>query len=331
MHLTILTHNKCNLHCDFCSNEALMYDDSKPRKDLDVLLEQHLKEHGEKYHMFHLSGGEPTMNAGLLENILSVLLSHSEEKIIHLYTNGSYLNAEMVDVINQYPNIVVNVSIDRLLEDERGFFKLLDNDYREGYGTLHCILGLRNLMIRVVAPRQLFRSFTLAAELSMLQRYFDCPVLIDMDKRTENLNAFGMDDAYYVGETILRLTTLGSYSEGKVMFNKFFESPCQNECGESMKWTGEILTGCQLSSEQGCESLRRKMIPGMYDLVSQLVNYPSFTGETKLHDQPQYDDRVGYQGTREELTPLRKQLQYEERVNVRFKKKETEILFKEVK
>lgn len=317
------------MNCEFCSNQELMRDGTKVNKELDVILEEHLLEHGDSYHMFHLSGGEPTIDVKQLENILSVLLSHSLDKPIQLYTNGSYLTPTMVEVFNQYPNIFVNISIDRLLDGERGLFKLLDKDYRGGYGSIKLIQQIKNKTIRVVAPRELFKEFSLALELSMLYQFFQCPVLIDFDWRDENLNQINLDDAYNVGELIFRLSELDVYEDGKISFNKFFTSSCTSECGNVLKWDGTIFSGCQLESSSGCEKLRKKMIPGMYDLLSQFINYQSYSFDTKLEDLPTYDASVGFVGERKELIPQRKQLQYEDRVNYRYRKNE-QILFKEV-
>lgn len=317
--LTILLTNKCNLSCTFCSNKKMMRDGTKPNKSLDVILEELLYNEPNKYTRFHLSGGEPTLNSELLENILSVLLSNNSEAEIHLYTNGSYLSEGMVNVLNQYPNIIVNISIDRVDQAERGLLQLLDKSYQDGYSNVLSILHLKHKRIRVVAPRELFKSFTFAMELFMLYQTFQCPISIDIDWTKENTQAIDLDDVYNIGECIGRLASLGVYREGIISFNKFFIQPCTSDCGDMLKWDGTLLDGCYLQSSSGCEMLRQKMKPGIYDLISQFVNFQQFEYNNGLSDRPQYIPDVGHIGERSNVEPLRKQLQYEDRVNYRYR------------
>lgn len=325
--LTILITDKCNLACDFCTNKEIMADKTRPSKELDVLLEQFLLTTKTAYKTFHISGGEPLINLPMLEEVLSVILSYNQEAIINIYTNGCYLTEDLADILNCYPNIKVNISIDRISCGERGFFKLLEEDYKRGYLNVKAILKLRNKTLRSVLKREDFRSFTLAAELLMLSRFFQATLLIDNDWSIENLNNFDLDDVYNVGELIFRLEELYN-DKDKVYFNKMFERPCQGECSDTFKWDGEVIEGCHLQSVSGCQMLRHKFKPGVYDLLSQLVNFKTFEFDTQLEDKPRYDKAVGFIGERKELIPTRKQLQYEDRVNLRFKK--NEILFKDV-
>lgn len=318
-HLTVLITNKCNLDCNFCSNQVIMRDDSRPDKSLDDLLESFLIENEGKYHTFHISGGEPLINIDLLEEILSVILTYVPKAKINLYTNACYLTDEIAYSLNQYSNIKVNISIDRLLKGERRFFKLLENDYRTGYGNLHAIQMLKNKVLRSVLQRQDFKDFTLASELILLQRFFQCPLYLDHDWSDDNLNAFDLDDVYNIGELIIRLEAL-QVTDAEIQFNKFFTHPCEGECSDVFKWDGSVKEGCHLQSEIGCEKLRQRFKPGIYDLLLQFVNYRQFDFNTQLKDVPKYDKEVGYVGERNELQPLRKQLQFEERTNIRFNK-----------
>ena len=325
--LTVLITDKCNLECDFCSNKEIMADKTKPSKELDVLLEQFLLSTEKEYKTFHISGGEPLINVPMLEEILSVILSHNKEAVINVYTNGCYLTEEIAEALNVYPNIKVNISIDRLNTGERGFFKLLDEDYKKGYLNIKAIMKLKNKILRSVLRREDFRSFSLAAELLMLNRFFQTDVLVDNDWSVENLNNFDLEDVYNIGELIFRLEELSTPTDF-VRFNKMFEAPCQGECSDTFKWDGEVLEGCHLQSISGCQMLRQKFKPGIYDLLCQFVNFKKFEFDTQIEDKPRYEKGVGFIGERVEHTPTRKQLQYEDRVNLRFKK--NEILFKEV-
>lgn len=328
--LTVLVTNKCNLHCDFCSNADIMEDDSKVSKELDILLEQYLYQSPIKYDRFQISGGEPTIDKTQLENILSAILSYNESADIQIYTNGSYLSLEMVETFNQFPNIRTNISIDGVLTRERGLFKLLDKDFRMGYENLLYINMLNNKTIRAVVNRDMFNDFGYALELAMLYNQFKCPVIIDFDYRSEHLNKIDLNDVYNIGEFIYRLSVLGVYGNNKVTFNKFFTQPCSADCGDIFKWDGSIISGCHMYSESGCNSLRNKLKPGMYDLLSQFILYNTFDYKTTLEDKPNYNDTLGYVGDRVEHTPIRKQLQYNERVNFKYRN-ENQILITEVK
>lgn len=303
-----------------------MADESKPSKALDDLLEAFLAESGDRYKTFHISGGEPMLDIGMLEEILSVILSHNQDADIKLYTNGCYLTEDIAVALNSYPNIEVNVSIDRLVDGERGLLKLLDKDYRGGYLNLKAIMKLNNKIIRSVLTREDFRSFSLAFELLAINRFFRCKMYIDHDWSASNLNEFNLDDVYNVGEFIFRLEQLSAPGDA-ISFNKLFTHPCQGECSDIFKWDGQVIQGCHLQSVSGCQKLREKMKPGIYDLLCQFVNFKTFKFDSKLEDKPRYDGTTGYIGERKTFIPERKQLQYEDRVNIRFHK---EIMFKEI-
>lgn len=180
-------------------------------------------------------------------------------------------------------------------------------------------MRLKHKRIRVVAPRELFKSFTFAMELFMLYQTFQCPILIDMDWTKENTQEINLDDVYNIGECIAKLAFLGVYREGIISFNKFFTQPCDNDCGDILKWDGTLSNSCHLQSLSGCEMLRQKMKPGMYDLISQFVNFQQFDYNTALTDKPQYNSDIGYIGKRNHIEPTRKQLQYDERVNYKYR------------
>ena len=316
MELTIAVTNKCNLHCDFCINDERMKQEKTMSKDLPELLEDYLEAHGDQYDGFALTGGEPLMDSTKLENILSVLLSHSEDKMITINTNACYLTQEMVRVFNSFDNIHVMVSIDTILESERGIFKLLENDYREGYLTLRNILNLKSKSIVVVLTRSLIKRFDMALQIGLLAKYFDCKIVLALDGRPSALSELTIDDVHLIGTMIYNLSIQGVYH--RVMFKQFFTNACHGHDYHTFGWNGLIRESCTHTSEKSCGKYQDLMKPGLYDILSKLINYDKFDYTTTIEDEPNYDPSRGTIGKRyAEHQPKRKQLQYGERINIR--------------
>lgn len=316
--LAIRLTKKCNLDCDFCYNYEDMHDESKASRDLDLALEAFLMEEGDKFDEFLISGGEPLIDMELLENTLSVLLSHSTEKIITIFTNGCYITPEFVENVNRFPNIFVNISFDGMSDDTRGLLNLLErNDLRLGYKTLESIQSIKRKYLTCVVTKDKLHSYTLPFEVFTLYKTFDSHVSLTLDGREEALNSFSIDDVYAFGEFIYRLDLLGCYGEKKVYFNKFFESECNRGCDTIFQWDGSVKSLCGYVSESGCQKWREQMKPGMYDLLKQFALFDQFKFDTKLEDKPQYDPTVGYMGQRWEFEPKRKHLQHAERIAIR--------------
>lgn len=316
MELTIAVTNKCNLHCDFCINEELMQQERTMNKDLPDLLEDYLESHGDQYTAFALTGGEPLMDSTKLENILSVLLSHSEEKPITINTNACYLTHDMVKVFNSFNNIHLVVSIDTILESERGIFKLLENDYREGYLTLRNILNLKNKTIDIVLTRSLIKRFDMALQIGLLAKYFDCRILLTLDSRPSALPEYTIDDVHLIGTLIYNLSIQDIYR--RVTFKQFFTEACHGHDYHTFGWNGLIREPCTHGSEHGCGKYQDLMKPGLYELLLKFIMYDDFQYDTTISDKPNYDPSRGTIVKRdEEHQPKRKQLQYGERINIR--------------
>lgn len=315
MELTIAITNKCNLHCDFCINQEDMRTNTKMVKELDILLEEHLEEYGEQYESFSITGGEPLIDETKLERVLSVLLSHSLEKQIVINTNGCYLTANMVGIFNQFDNIRLAISIDGVSLRERGLLKLLTEDYRDGYLTVSNILALKRKEVVIVLTRELLKEFNLALEIGLLSRYFNCPITLTIDSRPEELKEYNIDDVYNLGQLIYNLEIQNVYDN--VLFKQFFNHPCKGHDYPTISWNGFKKNTCTHVSVNGCGKYQDMMKPGIYELMSKLINFNQFTFDSKIEDEPNYDANRGYVGERWEHQPKRKQLQYGERIAIR--------------
>lgn len=304
MLLTIYLTKKCNLECSFCGNQKNMSDDTKPNSDLDLILEEHLFNHGDNYHAFAISGGEPLIDSLKLEKVLSVLLSHSTEKTITINTNACYLTKEMVTIFNTFSNIKVNVSLDGLTNKERGLFKLITEDYKNGYETLDCIKKLQNKEISFVITNNMLKNFTLPLEIDLLHKYLNCPIRISLDSTIDALNNFSIDNAYDFQLLVEKLELLELLNNG-VMIKNFFDGECQGTNIKAMSWTGELFYECT-ENGRNCNYRRKNMKVGMYDLLRNIYNAYTFDFDRGLDDKPDYDPLTGFEGVRHSIIPVRK-------------------------
>lgn len=269
--LTIFITDKCNLSCSFCKEDDNMKNLGKPNKELDLILEEHISQ--VEYDEFFISGGEPFLDVKMLEKVLSVLLSHSLTKPITINTNGTYIDSTIVNNLAQFENIRFQISLDGLSGEFRGLNTLISNgEYKKGLLAINYIKAIPNKHINFVLQRKKLNDLNLAVEILSLYSIFGCLIQLLIDE-TE-LDRYNIDDAFNLQNLLIRLKELGvMYSVGKL-----FQEDCNGDCNVDLYWTGEIRQECNTTGV-GCSDFRRKMKPGMYDLLCRIA----------LVDKPYYE------------------------------------------
>jgi len=262
--LSIVTTGGCNMDCSFCINKEDMKISDSPK--LPIAVSDFIAKHKGNIGDFTISGGEPFLDLMKLQEILNVVIP--ENRPVTILTNGTLLNGEIVEELNNYSNIRVGISISALRGGEKSLNKLVSLA-PTGFEIVNHIKRLNNKYIVYVIQKL---DDVDVLDIMALQSMFDCDIVLALDD--DNLESYSTFDCRPFTRILYRLRALNL--EDTVSFARLFEGTC--DCRHSIKMLPDGST-TEKSHEKadsfeskGCSSTRNRMTPGLYDLFAKLYS-----------------------------------------------------------
>lgn len=112
--VTILTTTECNAHCYYCFEHGIKQY-PMTHEVADATIKYIEKYYPGKQLAINWFGGEPLLNFDIMVYITEKLKKSGYELISHITTNGSLLNEEMIDYLqNEYLDLSFQITIDEI-------------------------------------------------------------------------------------------------------------------------------------------------------------------------------------------------------------------------
>jgi len=192
--------NICNLSCAMCSSE---FSSSWIRKDKQIMDKFDFRKHASPYtqvetvpesfveqidleelEMIEIKGGEPTMDVMVLY-FLNKLLKESPETYIHLTSNMVNLPDEFKEIIEQLPNVSIDVSIDGIGDVYKYIRGVHINKVQANLKYLSTLKNIKELRVNVTtSPYNLWDSHLLIGWVHVVvpnAKINWCPITITPD------------------------------------------------------------------------------------------------------------------------------------------------------
>lgn len=141
-YLVLWLTTRCNLHCAYCYRPQEAHA-TMSREVARAALGQAAAS-GKRFHV-QLAGGEPTLEPGLIEYVGSLIRSAKWPATIALQTNGTRLDARLIEICVRY-QIEVGISLDGPLDVQQG----IRGGARDTYRGL-ALLETANIPVQVTA------------------------------------------------------------------------------------------------------------------------------------------------------------------------------------
>lgn len=161
--------DKCNYTCPWCGG-AKGIKNTWNTEQLK-LFRKHITEHPYKMYSFH--GGEPLLDIALICKIAEAIYTQSEKARINLFTNGTLLTHENIEIIKQYR---LHTCISIQASGYKDISQFLSH-YKDPEESLKEIKTIPNLKLRYVWNLQT----PLLPELTLLAKMFNCTIEITPD------------------------------------------------------------------------------------------------------------------------------------------------------
>lgn len=181
LHLTIAPTLDCNFRCDYCYEEHLRVNMSRPVMDATVRWTEKLLRRSDLLHVTWY-GGEPLLPKswevvqGLSSSFLDLTARQGKEYSAHIVTNGFLLNRAKMERLKELGVDLVQVTLDgpRAVHDQRRFLVGGGGTYDRIVENLKEIIDIAKVQLRVnVDQRNPMAALEVAehlAELGLAQR-----------------------------------------------------------------------------------------------------------------------------------------------------------------
>lgn len=262
-----VTHN-CNKACPYCHSAEDMKNKTR-HPNLILPLAQLLATSKTLVRDFVISGGEPLLEWEETLKIILAMISYNPECHIELMTNGTLLDEEKVELLNNIPNVRVAISLDYNSDGEKSVENLIKT--ANSFSIINHIQKIKNKRIKIVIPR--FDDDRIPLGVVNIQRLFDCPIYLMPDYT--NVHNWDISDIYHTVECVGRMTALSEAAIQNIRLSGFWCGNC--DCTESKivmpdgsirEKAHEIATS---GEDFGCSNIANRMQPGLYKLYTKVI------------------------------------------------------------